>query len=101
MVASTVFFLMESTNVGSHWKTSLNVRALVTLVAAVHYFDMREFWVQIHSSPILYATSGPSPSPLQMIEFYPSTRASSSACSSALSRCSHQATGLGPVLALS
>ena len=63
MVASTVFFLMESTNVGSHWKTSLNARALVTLVAAVHYFDMREFWVQIHSSPILYATSGPSPSP--------------------------------------
>ena len=54
MVAATVFFLMESMNVGSHWKTSLNVGALVTLVAAVHYFYMREFWVQIHSSPILY-----------------------------------------------
>jgi hypothetical protein len=27
MVASTVFFLMESTSVGDHWKTSLNVGA--------------------------------------------------------------------------
>merc|ERR1712100_208524 len=47
MVASTVFFLMESMAVGGHWKTSMNVGALVTLVAAVHYFYMREFWVQI------------------------------------------------------
>merc|ERR1711939_708157 len=44
MVAATVFFLMESTAVSGHWKTSMNVGALVTLVAAVHYFYMREFW---------------------------------------------------------
>merc|ERR1712066_1174187 len=54
MVAATVFFLMESMNVGYHWKTSLNVGALVTLVAAVHYFYMREFWIQIGSSPTVY-----------------------------------------------
>merc|ERR1712084_215517 len=54
MVAATVFFLMESMAVGLHWKTSMNVGALVTLVAAVHYFYMREFWVQIGSSPIVY-----------------------------------------------
>merc|ERR1711933_571187 len=47
MVAATVFFLMESTAVSFHWKTSLNVGALVTLVAAVHYFYMREYWVQL------------------------------------------------------
>merc|ERR1719236_30788 len=71
MVASTVFFLMESTNVGAHWKTSLNCGSLVTLVAAVHYFYMREFWVQIHSSPILYRYIDWSITvPLQMIEFY-------------------------------
>merc|ERR1712182_123003 len=71
MVASTVFFLMESTNVGSHWKTSLNCGALVTLVAAVHYFYMREFWVQIHTSPILYRyIDWTLTVPLQMIEFY-------------------------------
>merc|ERR1712124_183745 len=71
MVASTVFFLMESMAVGGHWKTSMNVGALVTLVAAVHYFYMREFWVQIHTSPILYRYIDWSITvPLQMIEFY-------------------------------
>merc|ERR1712072_807285 len=71
MVAATVFFLMESMNVGLHWKTSMNVGALVTLVAAVHYFYMREFWVIIHSSPILYRYIDWSITvPLQMIEFY-------------------------------
>merc|ERR1711904_123079 len=54
MVAATVFFLMESMTVGAHWKTSLNVGALVTLVAAVHYFYMREYWVTFKSSPVLY-----------------------------------------------
>jgi len=71
MVAATVFFLMESTCVATHWKTSLNVGALVTLVAAVHYFYMREYWVTLHSSPILYRYIDWSITvPLQMIEFY-------------------------------
>merc|ERR1711977_707265 len=71
MVAATVFFLMESANVEYHWKTSMNVGALVTLVAAVHYFYMREFWVTLHSSPILYRYIDWSITvPLQMIEFY-------------------------------
>jgi len=71
MVASTVFFLMESMSMSYHWKTSMNVGALVTLVAAVHYFYMREFWVQLHSSPILYRYIDWSITvPLQMIEFY-------------------------------
>merc|ERR1719276_435710 len=62
---------MESTAVGCHWKTSLNVGALVTLVAAVHYFYMREYWVQIHSSPIVYRYIDWSITvPLQMVEFY-------------------------------
>merc|ERR1711862_535235 len=71
MVAATVFFLMESTTVGAHWKTSMNVGALVTLVAGVHYFDMREFWVVVGTSPILYRYIDWSITvPLQMIEFY-------------------------------
>merc|ERR1712072_37777 len=70
MVAATVFFLMESMSVSYHWKTSLNVGSLVTLVAAVHYFYMREYWVIIHSSPILYRYIDWSITvPLQMIEF--------------------------------
>merc|ERR1712151_335498 len=71
MVAGTVFFLMESMAVSTNWKTSLNVGALVTLVAAVHYFYMREYWVQIGSSPIVYRYIDWSITvPLQMIEFY-------------------------------
>merc|ERR1712113_1046778 len=71
MVAATVFFLMEAQCVAVEWKTSMHVGALVTLVAAVHYFYMREFWVQLHSSPVLYRYIDWSiPVPLQMIEFY-------------------------------
>merc|ERR1712216_962119 len=70
-VAATVFFLMESMSVSAHWKTSMNVGALVTLVAAVHHMYMREFWVTIHMSPILYRYIDWSITvPLQMIEFY-------------------------------
>merc|ERR1711967_225601 len=71
MVASTCFFLMESMSVGKHWKTSLNVGALVTLIAAVHYFYMREYWVQLQASPIVYRYIDWSLTvPLQMIEFF-------------------------------
>merc|ERR1712211_126164 len=62
---------MSSMAVTSHWKTSLNVGALVTFVAAVHYFYMREYWVQIGSSPIVYRYIDWSITvPLQMVEFY-------------------------------
>jgi len=71
MVASTVFFLMEAQRVTKHWKTSLHVGALVTLVAGVHYFYMREFWITVHASPIVYRYIDWSITvPLQMIEFY-------------------------------
>merc|ERR1719263_903787 len=71
MVASTVFFMLEAQTVGYHWKTSMHVGALVTLIAAVHYFYMREFWVKIGSSPIVYRYIDWSLTvPLQMVEFY-------------------------------
>merc|ERR1712193_202517 len=54
MVAATVFFFAEAATVTSHWKTSLHVGGLVTLVAGVHYMYMREYWVQVHKSPIVY-----------------------------------------------
>merc|ERR1712211_135102 len=70
MIAATAFFFAEAATVHSHWKTSLHVGALVTLVAGVHYFYMREYWVQIHKSPIVYRYVDWSITvPLQMIEF--------------------------------
>merc|ERR1712100_700266 len=70
MIASTVFFFAEAGTVLSHWKTSLHVGSLVTLVAGVHYMYMREYWVQVHKSPIVYRYVDWSITvPLQMIEF--------------------------------
>merc|ERR1711941_175384 len=71
MVAATVFFIWESLDIKPAWKTSMNVGALVTLIAGVHYFYMREYWVQFHMSPIVYRYIDWSLTvPLQMIEFY-------------------------------
>jgi len=70
MIAATFFFFAEASTVSSHWKTSLHVGALVTLVAGVHYMYMREYWVQVHKSPIVYRYVDWSITvPLQMIEF--------------------------------
>merc|ERR1712242_397616 len=69
-IAATVFFYAEAGTVRSHWKTSLHVGSLVTLVAGVHYMYMREYWVQVHKSPIVYRYIDWSITvPLQMIEF--------------------------------
>merc|ERR1711879_960676 len=70
MIAATVFFFAEAATVNSHWKTSLHVGGLVTLVAGVHYMYMREYWVQVHKSPIVYRYVDWSITvPLQMVEF--------------------------------
>merc|ERR1712070_710137 len=71
MVAATVFFVYECLAVNDHWRTSLTVGALVTLVAAVHYFYMREYWVTYYQSPTVYRyIDWTITVPLQMIEFY-------------------------------
>jgi len=70
MIASTVFFFAEAATVSNHWRTSLHVGGLVTLVAAVHYMYMREYWVAVGKSPIVYRYIDWSITvPLQMIEF--------------------------------
>merc|ERR1712232_634022 len=70
MIAATVFFYAEAATVHSHWKTSLHVGGLVTLVAGVHYMYMREYWVQLHKSPVVYRyIDWTITVPLQMIEF--------------------------------
>ena len=71
LAAATVFFLMETQNVSGKWKTSLVVSALVTLIAAVHYFYMRDVWVETGESPTVYRyIDWLLTVPLLMIEFY-------------------------------
>jgi len=71
MVASTVFFLYEGMNVKASWRTSMLVVGLVTLIAAVHYYYMRDYWLATGQSPIVYRyIDWLLTVPLQMIEFY-------------------------------
>lgn len=71
LVASTVFFFLERDRVSPKWKTSLTVSGLVTLVAAVHYFYMREVWVTTGSTPTVFRyIDWLITVPLLMIEFY-------------------------------
>lgn len=71
LIASTVFFFLERDRVSQKWKTSLTVSGLVTLVAAVHYFYMREVWVNTGSTPTVFRyIDWLITVPLLMIEFY-------------------------------
>ena len=71
LMASTVFFLWETQSVTAKWKTSLVVSALVTFIAAVHYFYMREVWVTTGTSPTVFRyIDWLLTVPLLMIEFY-------------------------------
>ena len=71
MVAATVFFIVERSRVSGKWQTSLSVISLVTLIAAVHYFYMREVWVSTGESPTVFRyIDWLLTVPLQMIEFY-------------------------------
>ena len=71
LVAATVFFFLERDRVSAKWKTSLTVSGLVTLVAAVHYFYMRDVWVTTGSTPTVFRyIDWLITVPLLMIEFY-------------------------------
>ena len=71
MVASTVFFFYEGMAVKKEWRLSLTVAGLVTLVAAIHYDYMRDFWVAEQATPIVYRyIDWLITVPLLMIEFY-------------------------------
>lgn len=71
LVAATAFFFMETQRVAGKWKTSLTVSGLVTLVAAVHYFYMRDVWVETGATPLVYRyIDWLITVPLLMVEFY-------------------------------
>ena len=71
MTAATFFFFMERDRAVGKWKTSLSVAALVTGIAAIHYFYMRGVWVSTGESPTVYRyVDWLLTVPLQIIEFY-------------------------------
>ena len=71
LVAATAFFFLEIQRVAPKWKTSLTVSGLVTLVAATHYFYMREVWVATGNTPTVFRyIDWLITVPLLMVEFY-------------------------------
>ena len=71
LVAATAFFFVERDRVAGKWKTSLTVSGLVTLIAAVHYFYMRDVWVSTGTSPTEFRyIDWLLTVPLLMVEFY-------------------------------
>lgn len=71
LVAATAFFFLEIQRVSAKWKTSLTVSGLVTLVAAAHYFYMREVWVATGNTPTVFRyIDWLITVPLLMVEFY-------------------------------
>ena len=71
LVAATAFFFLETQRVSAKWKTSLTVSGLVTLVAAVHYFYMRDVWIATGETPTVYRyIDWLITVPLLMVEFY-------------------------------
>ena len=71
MVGATYFFWVERDRAVGKWKTSLTVAAMVTGIAAIHYFYMRGVWISTGETPIVFRyVDWLLTVPLQIIEFY-------------------------------
>ncbi|MEM6395384.1 MAG: bacteriorhodopsin-like [Bacteroidota bacterium] len=71
MMAATVFFFVQMTRVEGKWKDSMLVAGLITFIAAVHYFYMREYWTENQSSPTEFRyIDWILTVPLMCVEFY-------------------------------
>ena len=70
MLASTVFFFVERSDVNGKWKTSMTVAGLVTGVAFWHYLYMREAHLMGEVTTVFRYIDWLITVPLQIVEFY-------------------------------
>ncbi|MCU0392503.1 MAG: bacteriorhodopsin-like [Thermoflexibacter sp.] len=71
MLAASIFFIVERGTVTDKWKTSLLVSALITFIAAVHYYYMRGVWLETATSPTQYRyIDWTLTVPLMCVEYY-------------------------------
>jgi len=76
MFAASVFFFFERGSVKPKWKTSLLVSGLITMIAAVHYYYMRDYYAVTGSNPTaLRYIDWTLTVPLMCVEFYLLTKA--------------------------
>ena len=76
MLAASVFFFAQRSEVEGKWRLSMLVSALITGIAAVHYYYMRDYYLATHSTPTaLRYIDWTLTVPLMCVEFYLLTKA--------------------------
>ncbi|MDA8594940.1 bacteriorhodopsin-like [Flavobacteriaceae bacterium] len=71
MMAASVFFFLSMGSVDKKWRTSLIVSGLITFIAAVHYWYMRDYWSAFGESPTFFRyVDWVLTVPLMCVEFY-------------------------------
>lgn len=54
MMAASAFFFLSLSQFDKKWRTSVLVSGLITFIAAVHYFYMRDYWAAHAESPTFF-----------------------------------------------
>lgn len=54
MLAASAFFFLSLSQFDKKWRTSVLVSGLITFIAAVHYFYMRDYWDAFAESPTFF-----------------------------------------------
>jgi len=71
MFAASIFFFLERSQVEGHWKTSLTISGLITMIASVHYYYMRDQYLSTGQSPTEFRyIDWTLTVPLMCVEFY-------------------------------
>ncbi len=71
MMAAAAFFFMEMRNMEDKWRTSILVSGLITFIAAVHYYYMRDYYTETKESPTFFRyVDWMLTVPLMCVEFY-------------------------------
>ena len=71
MMAASAFFFLSMSSFDSKWRTSILVSGLITFIAAVHYWYMRDYWASFGESPTFFRyVDWVLTVPLMCVEFY-------------------------------
>lgn len=71
MMAASAFFFLSLNQFDKKWRTSVLVSGLITFIAAVHYFYMKEYWAEVGESPTFFRyVDWILTVPLMCLEFY-------------------------------
>ena len=71
MMAASAFFFLSMNSFDRKWRTSILVSGLITFIAAVHYWYMRDYWAANGESPTFFRyVDWILTVPLMCVEFY-------------------------------